>query len=169
MKHYANSDYALNKHSKGIVYRFADKIVEITLADYLNENPGKTEADFLALKNISDSDYHEEVKATYRQTWKDMPESDTEDSVLNADLSAEGEYFSGFEAIEENERYENLRGSARFALSKLTPIQRKRYVLYHIKGLTIRQIADFEGVGHTKIQKSIEGASTKIKKVLSKG
>jgi hypothetical protein len=40
MKNYKDSDYALNKFSEGIVYRFADRIVEITLEDYLAENPG---------------------------------------------------------------------------------------------------------------------------------
>jgi len=169
MKHYANSDYALNKHSKGIVYRFADSIVEITLENYLAENPGKTEADFLALKNISDSDYHEEVKATYRQTWKDMPESDTEDSLFNADLSAEGEYFGDFEAVAEDEQYENLRSSARFVLSKLTKIQRKRYVLYHIKGLSTWEIAKKEGTNQKSVLESLNGAEKKIRKVLSKG
>jgi len=54
MKHYTNSDYALNKYSEGIVYRFADSIVEITLADYLAENPSKTEGDFRELKELSD-------------------------------------------------------------------------------------------------------------------
>jgi len=84
MKHYKNSDYALNKFSEGIVYRFADDIVEVTLA-----------------------------------------------------------------------------------LDKLTDVQRKRYLLYYVEELTIRQIADIEGVGHSKIQKRIEGAQKKIKKVLA--
>ena len=39
MKNYKDSDYARNKFSEGIVYRFADRIVEITLKDYLAENP----------------------------------------------------------------------------------------------------------------------------------
>ena len=43
MKNYKDSDYALNKYSQGIVYKFADGIVEITLEDYLRDNPDKTE------------------------------------------------------------------------------------------------------------------------------
>lgn len=46
MKNYRKSDYALNKYRKGIVYKFADGIVEVTLEDYLRENPDKTETDF---------------------------------------------------------------------------------------------------------------------------
>jgi len=33
LKNYKDSDYALNKFSEGIVYRFADRIVEITLEE----------------------------------------------------------------------------------------------------------------------------------------
>ena len=46
MKNYKDSDYALNKYSEGIVYKFADRIVEITLSAYLTENPDKTAEDF---------------------------------------------------------------------------------------------------------------------------
>jgi hypothetical protein len=61
MKNYKDSDYALNKFSEGIVYRFADRIVEITLKDYLAENPEKTVEDFLELKALSDEIYHQQV------------------------------------------------------------------------------------------------------------
>ena len=44
------SDYALNKFSEGIVYQFSDRTLEISLEDFLRDNPGKTEADFMALK-----------------------------------------------------------------------------------------------------------------------
>ena len=54
MKNYTDCDYALNKINKNaIVYRFADEVVEVTLADFLAENPDKTEADFRALKEFS--------------------------------------------------------------------------------------------------------------------
>ena len=61
MKNYKDSDYALNKFSEGIVYKFADRIVEITLEDYLAENPGRTAQDFLELKALSDEIYHQQV------------------------------------------------------------------------------------------------------------
>ena len=44
MKNYKESDYALNKYSQGIVYKFADGIVEITLEDYLRDNPDRKES-----------------------------------------------------------------------------------------------------------------------------
>ena len=62
MKNYRKSDYALNKFSEGIVYQFSDGIVEISMADYLRDNPGKTKKDFLELKAISDDIYLEQVR-----------------------------------------------------------------------------------------------------------
>ena len=52
MKNYRDSDYAANKNAKGIVCRFANQIIEITLEDYLRENPDKNEADFTELKSL---------------------------------------------------------------------------------------------------------------------
>ncbi|MDE7352968.1 MAG: hypothetical protein K2O06_07940 [Acetatifactor sp.] len=37
MKNYKESDYALNKYSQGIIYKFVDGVVEVTLADYLRQ------------------------------------------------------------------------------------------------------------------------------------
>jgi len=62
VKNYRDSDYAVNKFSKGIVYRFDDETIEITLEDYLRENPDKTEEDFLRLKAISDEIFLEEIR-----------------------------------------------------------------------------------------------------------
>lgn len=72
MKNYKDSDYALNKFSEGIVYRFADRIVEITLEDYLVENPGKTAQDFLELKALSDEIYHQQVTHENRTSRLDV-------------------------------------------------------------------------------------------------
>lgn len=58
LKNYKESDYALNKYSQGIIYKFADGIVEVTLEDYLRDNPNGTEADFAKLKAWSDGVYH---------------------------------------------------------------------------------------------------------------
>ena len=46
MKKHRGSDYALNKYSMGNVYRFEDRIIEVPLEDYLQENSDKTEQIF---------------------------------------------------------------------------------------------------------------------------
>lgn len=66
MEEFRKSDYAINKHSKNIVYGFMDQIVEITVEDYLRENPHKTEEDFMELKAISDEIHYEQDRADTR-------------------------------------------------------------------------------------------------------
>ena len=72
MKNYKDSDYALNKFSEGIVYRFEDRIIEITLEDYLAENPDRTTQNFLELKALSDEIYHQQVTHEHRTSRLDM-------------------------------------------------------------------------------------------------
>lgn len=66
LKNYKESDYALNKYSQGIVYKFVDGALEVTLEDYLRDNPDKTEDDFAELKALSDEIYHEQVVLEHR-------------------------------------------------------------------------------------------------------
>ena len=62
MRKYWTSDYAVNKDRKGIVYQFADgSEIEISLAEYLQVNPDKTEQDFMELKALSDGIYYEQA------------------------------------------------------------------------------------------------------------
>ena len=72
MQNYRKSDYAVNKNSPNIVYRFHNEIIEITLEDYLKENPDKTEHDFAELKALSDQIYYEQDRAESAQTRKDV-------------------------------------------------------------------------------------------------
>lgn len=104
MKNYRDSDYALNKHSKSIMYRFTDKIVEVTLADYLEENLGKTAEDFRRLKEFSDKDYLEQDRIGYRQTWKNTPQDALENTELCSSSSPEELFINAFHALEEAER-----------------------------------------------------------------
>ena len=65
-QNYRKSDDAINKNSPNIVYRFHNEIIEITLEDYLKENPDKTEHDFAELKALSDQIYYEQDRARER-------------------------------------------------------------------------------------------------------
>lgn len=81
MKNYKDSDYALNKYSEGIVYKFADRVrLEITLEGYLAENPGKTAEDFQELKALSDEIYHRQVVHEHRTSRLDVPISGLEET-----------------------------------------------------------------------------------------
>lgn len=61
MRNYWTSDYAVNKGRGGLVYQFADgSEIEVSLADYLRDNPDKTQQDFQKLKALSDELYHKQ-------------------------------------------------------------------------------------------------------------
>ena len=166
MNKYQNSDYALNKHSSGIVYRFADGIVEVTLADYLAANPGRDVEDFRKLKEFSDADYREQDRSEYRQTWKNTPLDAIAETALLSTPSPEAEVI---DAPEEARRVENRAALGKKALAALTEIQRRRYLMRHVDGLSTWKIAEAECVNQSKIFKSLSAAEKKIKKVLSEG
>ena len=167
MKHYTSSDYALNRYSEGIVYRFADSIVEVTLADYLADNPDKTAADFQVLKEFSDSNYYKQDRAENAQTKKNTSIDGVDEALLCLEPSPEDVLFGAMDAIEAAEWRKGRLIAANHALDKLTEKQRKRYLMYHIEGKTVREIADIEDSFFTSVYESLQGAEKKIKKVLS--
>ena len=129
MKNFIDSDYAANKNAKGIVCRFVDGDMEITLEDYLLENPDNTAVDFAELKAWSDEDYYDIDRSGYRQTWKNVSLTGLEDSADFAALSPEDEEVRKAEQIERSAELIRRRVLAQKALDKLTDVQRRRYLL----------------------------------------
>lgn len=160
MKNYKISDYALNKYSAGIVYRFNGQTITVTLADYLADNPDKNEQDFQELKILSDTIYYEEDRAESRQNRKNISINDMDNIRVFEGISFSDEYI---EAQEEDEKKRKHLFIAKCALAMLTDKQRHRYLQYHVNNMTLRKIAKIEGVVHSKIQKSLKGAEKKIK------
>ena len=170
MKNYKDSDYALNKFSEGIVYRFADgTTTTYTLEDYLAENPSKSEADFLALKELSDSIYLRQVKAENAQTKKNTPLDEASAAIKRYAPSPEEMLIGEIDAQAEAERYEQRVETSNRALDVLTDVQRRRYVLHHVEGKTTREIAEMERVSHVAVVYSLGSAEKKIKKFLANG
>jgi len=166
MKNYYNSDYAINKNAKGIVYRLASQTVEVTLEDYLRENPNKTDADFIALKALSDEDYYETDRSDYRQTWKNIS-FDTlgkDESIIFSAPSVENDITERWEQEAMHAKRQSL---AARALDKLTGVQRRRYLMYHVQGKSYREIANEEKAHFTSVKESVLAAEKKIKKFLS--
>lgn len=163
MKNYWASDYALNRKSARIVYCFADGVVEVSLEDYLRENPDKTETDFLTLKAISDEIYREQERALNAKTYKD----------ISLHICKGATVPSPEEAIEEAERLrdlEKLRSLLDGFLKSgiLTEVQRRRFSLYCFQGLSTRQIARAEGVSQCAIWKSLVLCQKKFQIFLKK-
>ena len=93
MKNYRKSDYALNKFSEGIVYQFSDGTLEISMADYLRDNPDKTEADFLELKALSDEIYLEQIRLETAQGNKTVSMTKLEDTIAHPAPSLDDSYI----------------------------------------------------------------------------
>jgi len=168
MKNYAQSDYALNKNAEGIIYKFADQTVEITLEDYLRENPDMTAADFTALKALSDKDYYESDRSGYRQTWKNISFDRLTEEELHT-LCVPSAEQAVIEKDADEAAYAKRQSTAARALDKLTEVQRRRYLLHHAHGKSVREIAELEGAFFTSVHESLKSAEKKIKKIVAEG
>jgi hypothetical protein len=126
MKNYTDSDYAINKFSKGIVYRFTnDFFVEITLERYLAENPEKIEVDFLELKALSNEIYHKQDKSENSQTKKNTSLTLLEETDECSTKSLEDEYFASLDKKNEP----TFIGGIAVLNACLTKTQKRRYLL----------------------------------------
>lgn len=159
MRNYKDSDYALNRYSQGIVYKFADGIVEITLEDYLHDNPDKTEEDFAELKAMSDEIYYQQDRQEYRISHRNVSISGMEDTLVASAPSVD------VELIQKDEEKRALEAAIRLLESgKLTAVQKRRFCFHFFQGLSIRQIAKLEGVHQRAVWDSLMWAEKKLKK-----
>jgi RNA polymerase sigma factor (sigma-70 family) len=172
MTNYKNLGYAVNAKSENIEYAFLNEknlvgSVSVTLDDFLAGNPGKTPDDYVELKRISDENYLEEKRNDYNTTHLNLNIEWAEQKGECFCPSPEDELITDIEEQEERERKARRRELGLRAFGELTEVQRRRYQMYHVEGLTMRQIADLEGVNHSKIQDSLNAADKKIKKFLA--
>ena len=128
MKNYKDSNYALNKYSQGIVYQFADGMAEITLEEYLRENPDKTESDFKELKALSDEIYYQQSRQECRVSYLDVSINGMEDAIADPNASAETELIRKEDEKKALESAKRLLESA-----KLTAVQKRRFYLYFFR------------------------------------
>ena len=163
MRNFADSDYALNKYSEGIVYKFADGVVEITLEAYLHDNPDKTAEDFAKLKALSDEMFYEQ----------DLEDTRYGKRARNLDWLKESEDFAepplDTQLIRQHDEQNALEAARKLLDDKeLTEVQERRFLLHFFKGLSYRDIARLEGVYFTSVAESIQTATKKLKKNFKK-
>lgn len=163
MQNYWKSDYAINKNSSNIVYRFHDEIIEITLEDYLKENPDKTEHDFAELKALSDQIYYEQDRAESAQTRKDISIHSLEETEYCATRALEEEWVERVVDMH-NRKYAWKALEQLFTEGALTEVQKRRFRLHIFQGLSTRQIGHLEATSHQAVAKSINLAIAKLKK-----
>lgn len=165
-KNYTKESYSVNKYSDGIVYRGAEFDYELTLEDFLRENPNMTQADFEYWKNISDELYKEDLLTT-AITRKNVSIHEIEETDLVSTPSAEIEFLN-FEDANKLTRDDivNPRFIYNIAKKESTEIQFIRFLKYYSQGKTLEEIAEEEGVRHTSILRSISLCEKKIKKFI---
>lgn len=160
MKNFKDSDYAINKFSKSIVYRFANQIKEVTLEDFLSDSPSHTPEQFEQLKKISDEIYLQQVTDENAQTAKNTP--------LTDNIATESPEELLIASIDIEQGRNEARIKLRIVLSSLTKVQYRRLLLHEVKGLTTREIAAKEGVSHQSVVECLSSAKKKIKNKLRK-
>ena len=161
MRRFQNTDYVRNKYSKGILYKVSDGYIEVTLEDYIKENPDKTEEDFMELKQISDAIYYEQdqEEASYARRKEEVEvEEIMDEEVSSLDISL----------IEQEEKEEMTKAVKQLLNNRdLTFIQRRRFYLHFFEGMSYREIAKQEGIFYTSVRDSIQLAIKKIKKYIN--
>lgn len=161
MRRFQNTDYVRNKYSKGILYKVSDGYIEVTLEDYIKENPDKTEEDFMELKQISDAIYYEQdqEEASYARRKEEVKvEEIMDEEVSSLDISL----------IEKEEKEEMTKAVKQLLNNRdLTFIQRRRFYLHFFEGMSYREIAKQEGIFYTSVRDSIQLAIKKIKKYIN--
>lgn len=163
MGKYQERDYAVNKFSAGIVYRFADGYIEITMEDYLKENPDKTEQDFIELKAISDEIYYIQDREESRYLKQRLSLGNLEETEQ---CSVPPHYITMLQGLEEE--YVLKAAMQLLKSGELTEVQKRRFVLHFFKGLSYRQIARREQVNFAAVRDSIKWAVKKLKKIFEK-
>lgn len=159
MRNYWTSDYAVNKDRKGIVYQFADGAeIEISLAEYLQTNPDKTEQDFIELKALSDKIYHEQALEDTRYGKRRQSLGRLEGSEQFASQSPDTLL------LHNSEKEQALKAARKLLESgQLTEVQRRRFILHFFQGMSIRQIARKEAVHKRAVWDSLQWAEKKLK------
>lgn len=160
MAKYYKSDYARNKKSKSIIYHYSDGTeFELTMENYLAENPSLTEEDFLELKELSNEMYRNEMNSdNYHQKKK---EKNAKEELLSI-LSPSQEETMIFE--EEKEKIRIVTNQL-LSTGKLTKTQERRFISFFIDGKSTRQIATEEGVSQYAVWDSLKWAKKKLEKL----
>lgn len=159
---FSASDYGKNRYSSKIVYLGADGDYELTKDAFLASDSSLTEADFDFWKNWSDTDFKSKDRADTREARRTRSIDQFEDTELLADESTEDTVLEALEPTPNLYTYENALRI--YKAASLTEKQAIRFEKRYIIGMSVRAIAEEEGVYHKAVVDSIKQAEKKIKK-----
>ena len=152
------SDYALNRRNpNAIFYRsLSGKHIRLTCEDFTSDE------EFSRWKDWSDREYHETEKADHVFHNHTLSIHGLSEILLTV-LSAEDVLM---ETFDQQERQKLRRLLIEGIDRCLTQPQRRRIRLYYANGLTMRQIAEAEGVQHQSIVRCLAAAKRNLQKFL---
>ena len=156
MKQFHKTSYSKNKGSEDIVYRSVTGDYSISQEAFLDSDPALRAEDYAFFKRWSDENYRAEDSRDAKEARRVLPLEHI--SSLSAPAGEEENGSDDLRSLENAQRILNA--------AALTPVQTRRFLMYHYKGLTLREIAVYEDVGYSKIVKSIVQAEKKIYKIL---
>ena len=156
MKQFHRTSYSKNKGSENIVYRSVTGDYSISQEAFLDSDPALRAEDYAFFKRWSDENYRAEDSRDAKEARRVLPLEHI--SALSAPAGEEENSSDDLRSLENAQRILNA--------AALTPVQKRRFLMYHYKGLTLREIAVYEDVGYSKIVKSIVQAEKKIYKIL---
>ena len=156
MKQFHKTSYSKNKGSEDIVYRSVTGDYSISQEAFLDSDPALRAEDYAFFKRWSDENYRAEDSRDAKEARRVLPLEHI--SSLSAPAGEEENGSDDLRSLENAQRILNA--------AALTPVQKRRFLMYHYKGLTLREIEVYEDVGYSKIVKSIVQAEKKIYKIL---
>lgn len=159
MKNYNESDFAKNKMNTAAIVYSHNGCTEILTFEKISESdPSITREEFEKFKQLSDEMFHEIFKNDDMASKYSVARFNDEilDDITEA-KSPEDEYIDKEDKKEKTEdtRFEQ-------AMSKLTPIQKRRAMLYSM-GMSMDKIAVKEGCSKNAVKKSIH----QVRKIFS--
>ena len=163
-----STDWMRNADTESIVYQdaFGNRI-EVTLKQFLKDDPANTVEKFHDFKAFSDCIFLEEDKDERVRSKKELPLYEWADTFASESLEAQLVEHTERESRQQYlRRRKTLRNLLPEAMKALSEIQLRRLLLHKVEGLTTREIAKREGATQPAIVKSIHGAEKKIKKFL---
>ncbi|MCL1883944.1 MAG: hypothetical protein FWF81_09375 [Defluviitaleaceae bacterium] len=165
-----STDHTRNAKTDSIVYQDAfGNVIEVTLEQFLTDDPANTPAKFLEFKAFSDGIFAVEDKDARIRSKKEIPLYEWADTFASESLEAQLVERTEHEAHQAYlRRRKELRTLLPEAMEVLSEIQRRRLIMHKVEGLTTREIATREGVAQPTVVNSILGAEKKIKKFLRK-
>ena len=154
------SDYALNKKDPdAIVYiDAAGTLTRLTLADFSSLE------EFQRWKAWSDESYHQIENAAIALSKRTLSLHGLSEKAT----AVQSPEDTLMEALKQQEREEMRRLLMEGLDNCLTSAQRRRLWLYFVDGLTVRQIAEAEGVQHPSIVECLAAAKKKLLEYLKR-